>query len=135
MHFTAPHAPWTGADGRAASMHPADVVALYENTSFSSVPHLRFDAQNYTAAAAQHAECFLDRPQPPNRRECLKGYFSAVTAMDRAVGRVLGALRQQGVLDTTLVVFTSDHGFNAGHHGLWGKGNAAWPLNMLETSL
>ena len=24
---------------------------------------------------------------------------------------------------------------NAGHHGLWGKGNAAYPLNMFDTSL
>ena len=39
------------------------------------------------------------------------------------------------MLDDTLVVFTSDHGFNTGHHGLWGKGNGAWPLNMVETSL
>ena len=25
-----------------------------------------------------------------------------------------------GVLDQTLTIFTSDHGFNTGHHGLWG---------------
>ena len=40
VHFTAPHAPYYGKDGKAASMHPPSVVALYENTSFDSVPNL-----------------------------------------------------------------------------------------------
>jgi arylsulfatase A-like enzyme len=35
----------------------------------------------------------------------------------------------------TLIVFTSDHGFNFGHHGLVGKGNASTPRNMYDTSL
>ena len=110
-------------------MHPPAVVALYENTSFDSVPNLPFDAQNYTDNG--FGRCF----HPDGRRECLKGYFAAVTAMDSAIQRVLDALTAEEVLDDTLVVFTSDHGFNTGHHGLWGKGNGAWPLNMVETSL
>ena len=129
VHFTAPHAPYYGKDGKAASMHPPSVVALYENTSFDSVPNLPFDAQNYTDNG--FGRCFT----PDGRRECLKGYFAAVTAMDSAIQRVLDALTAEEVLDDTLVVFTSDHGFNTGHHGLWGKGNGAWPLNMVETSL
>eukprot|EP00054_Salpingoeca_dolichothecata_P030547 m.249506 g.249506 ORF g.249506 m.249506 type:complete len:127 (+) comp26685_c1_seq38:460-840(+) len=31
LHFTAPHAPYTGADGKASSMHPAKFVNMYEN--------------------------------------------------------------------------------------------------------
>jgi arylsulfatase A-like enzyme len=37
-------------------------------------------------------------------------YAAMVEAMDRAVGQVLGTLRQAGVQDETIVVFTSDHG-------------------------
>jgi choline-sulfatase len=84
-------------------------------------------SENYTDNG--FAACFSGS----GRRECLKGYFAAVTAMDRAIGRVIAELESQRVLDSTLVVFSSDHGFNTGHHGLWGKGNGAWPLNMVET--
>jgi arylsulfatase A-like enzyme len=40
-----------------------------------------------------------------------------------------------GVRDNTLIVFTADQGWNAGHHGVWGKGNGTWPFNMYEESL
>ena len=30
----------------------------------------------------------------------------------------------RGILDETLVVYTADHGYMTGHHGLWGKGPA-----------
>lgn len=34
-----------------------------------------------------------------------------------------------------MVVFTSDNGFNCGHHGIWGKGNGTLPFNMYESSV
>ena len=129
VHFTSPHAPYVGSDGTAASMHPPHIVAQYANTPFHSVPDLPFDSENYTDSS--FAGCFSGA----GRSECLKGYFAAVTAMDAAIGRVLDAVEASRVLDQTIVIFTSGHGFNTGHHGLWGKGNGAWPLNMVETSL
>lgn len=41
-----------------------------------------------------------------------------VHLIDRAVGRVLDALRESGEYDDTIVVFTSDHGDFLGDHGL-----------------
>lgn len=37
-------------------------------------------------------------------------YFAAVSYMDAQVGRLLSALDQLGLSDSTMVVFTSDHG-------------------------
>ena len=68
-------------------------------------------------------------------REMLKGYFSAVTAMDRDIGRILDKLEERGLREDTLVVFTSDNGFSCGHHGFWGKGNGTYPPNMYENSI
>ena len=34
-----------------------------------------------------------------------------------------------------MIVFTSDNGSNMGHHGIVGKGNGTYPMNMYETSV
>ena len=130
VHYTAPHSPYVGSDGRASSMHPPDIVKLYDNATFVSCPQEPMSpyADRGWKAGGLTLECL-------GNRECLKGYYAAVTAMDINIGRLLNTLQENGLSKTTLVVFASDHGFNAGHHGLWGKGNAAYPLNMFDTSL
>jgi len=54
-------------------------------------------------------------------KRAVAGYAGLVSAMDENVGRVLGALRDAGLADSTRVIYTSDHGDNAGARGLWGK--------------
>jgi uncharacterized sulfatase len=50
-------------------------------------------------------------------------YLSNVTGLDRNVGRVLRELEQSGLGENTVVIFTSDNGYNLGHNGIWHKGN------------
>jgi len=51
-------------------------------------------------------------------------YLAAVKSIDRNVGRVLGLLDELALSAKTIVIFTSDHGYNLGEHGVWYKGNA-----------
>ncbi len=51
-------------------------------------------------------------------------YLAAVKSVDRNVGRVLALLDELELAARTAVVFTSDHGYNLGEHGVWYKGNA-----------
>ena len=55
-------------------------------------------------------------------RELAAAYFGMVSLMDHHIGRILRHLEQTGMLDTTLIVFTTDHGDYLGNHGLWWKG-------------
>lgn len=121
LNFTAPHSPWKG-------QHPADVEALYADCAFSSCP--QGPAHPWTTLADG-----VPLGGEADTRGALIGYFAAVTAMDRALGRVLATLDQAGLRESTVIVFTSDNGFNAGHHGIWGKGNGTWPLNMYDSSV
>ena len=50
------------------------------------------------------------RPSPGDWYESLPGYYGCVKSLDDALGRILGALEEGGMLDDTIVVFTSDHG-------------------------
>jgi uncharacterized sulfatase len=58
-------------------------------------------------------------------------YYASIASVDRNVGRVLDAIDTLGLRDNTIVIFTSDHGYNTGHHGLWFKGNAKWQTTEL----
>lgn len=49
-------------------------------------------------------------------------YNGMVSLMDHHIGRLLAHLEKRGLMDETLIVFTSDHGDYLGDHGLWGKG-------------
>ena len=125
VHFTAPHTPHIGEDGRADSMHLKKYVNLYEKAAFVSCPQ-----EELPKSGINHLS-----QRCHNNRECLKGYYAAVTGMDVNIGRIMDTVHRLNLDRDTLIVFASDHGYNAGHHGLWGKGNAGYPLNVFETSL
>jgi len=54
-------------------------------------------------------------------KRALAGYSGLVSAMDENLGKVLRALDDTGLTASTRVIYTSDHGDNAGARGLWGK--------------
>ena len=56
-------------------------------------------------------------------RRALAAYLGLCTFVDAQIGRVLDTLEECGLSDNTRIVYTSDHGDNAGTRGLWGKGN------------
>lgn len=51
-------------------------------------------------------------------RCCMAAYFANVSYMDEQVGRVLEAVDRLGLAETTIVVYSSDHGENLFSHGL-----------------
>lgn len=120
--YTSPHSPWE------YSQHPEEIRALYRNCPFKSTPDMPEHPWQIESAPKPDGD-------PARRRELLTGYFSAVTAMDRNIGRLLEALESRGVLEDTLIVFTGDNGMNMGHHGIYGKGNGTFPQNMYDESV
>src|SRR3712207_831102 len=48
-------------------------------------------------------------------------YMRVVHSVDRNVGRVIDYLRKNGLLENTLIVYTSDQGFYMGEHGWFDK--------------
>lgn len=54
-------------------------------------------------------------------RQLRHGYYASISFIDAQIGRVLDELERQGVLDETIIVLLSDHGFHLGELGLWCK--------------
>jgi arylsulfatase A-like enzyme len=114
--FYAPHTPF--------DFQPEEDRKHYDNAAFSCFPGTPKHANQNRGLAAHHGN-----------RASMKSYMSLITGADRNIGRVLRFLEEKGWRDNTLVVFTADQGWNAGHHGVWGKGNGTWPFNMYEESI
>lgn len=57
----------------------------------------------------------------PLRREAKQAYYASISFMDAQVGRIVQALDRLGLAESTIIVFTSDHGYHMGEHGLWQK--------------
>ena len=53
--------------------------------------------------------------------DAIRAYLACVSFIDEQVGRLLDALEATGRLDDTLIIFTADHGYHLGEHGLWFK--------------
>jgi choline-sulfatase len=69
-----------------------------------------------------------------------RAYFGMVTYLDHCIGRLLEALEACGLAADTRIIYTSDHGDNLGHRGMWGKSNmyeesAAIPLILTGTEV
>ena len=51
----------------------------------------------------------------------LRAFYALCTHIDHQIRLVLGTLREEGLLDDTLILFSADHGDMLGAHGLWAK--------------
>jgi arylsulfatase len=58
---------------------------------------------------------------PEKYQQYMKAYYRMATEVDATVGRILAELKSQGLLDRTLVIFTTDNGYFHGEHGLADK--------------
>ncbi len=121
VHYTAPHSPWE------QGQHPEDLVALYKDCTFETCPEVPGGHPWQINSAP--------RGKGAKRHELLSGYFAAITGLDCGVGALLDRLETMGILENTLILFSSDNGMNMGHHGIWGKGNGTFPQNMYDTSV
>ena len=62
------------------------------------------------------------------QRQAIAGYYASVSFMDEQVGRLLATLERLDLRKNTIIVFTSDHGYNLGEHHCWQK------LSLFEES-
>lgn len=54
-------------------------------------------------------------------RKNLRNYYACMSGVDEEIGRIINTLKEQGLYENTIVVFTSDHGDCMGMHNHIGK--------------
>ncbi len=63
----------------------------------------------------------LSAPDTESVRERRAHYMDKCAVIDRSIGKLIVTLEEKGILDETVIIFTSDHGDNLGDFGIWDK--------------
>ena len=110
--FHKPHQPWVGP-ATFFAQHPVDKIELPKTPpdDTKDIPDPAFEIYKDDAS-------HTDR----QKKQAIAAYHAMVTMIDSYVGQLLDALKLLELDDSTIVVFTSDHGFHLNEHGgLWRK--------------
>lgn len=117
-HFFGPHLPYILPE-RFFDLYDPDRVVLPESVAetFENKPPVQ---KNYSALWT------YDTLPEPVSRKLVAAYWGYITMIDLEVGRILEALERLGLMDSTAIVFTADHGEFTGAHRLHDKGPAMY---------
>ena len=110
--FFRPHTPYVS---------PKSYFELYNEKEMPVVQGVKEDQADIPAPGLGSHKKEQDKLTDDLRRQCRQAYLASISFMDAQVGRVVAALDRLGLAGNTIIVFTSDHGYHMGEHGLWQK--------------
>lgn len=118
-----PHDPYIAPERYMDKVDPA-TLTLRPNVSERKVARDLLDNPRFTLPESRkktrikYQEFLADQAYI---REMNAGYLASTLAIDDYFGDLIKTLEEEGILDNTILVFTSDHGDHLGSHGIWGK--------------
>lgn len=119
LHLVEPHEPYVPLPSSRALFAP-DVARNHEGTFSDPMRRLRLQRANNEEGADPLEDHFDVRAQ----EELSQLYDASVHSADEWLGRVLSKLEESGLLDDTVVIFTSDHGEELFDRGSIGHGQS-----------
>ncbi|MGJ8691300.1 MAG: sulfatase-like hydrolase/transferase [Thalassotalea sp.] len=116
-----------------------DFLQRHQDKKFALSLHYRAPHTKWLPVAEADAAPYKDmemkipNPDYPDldiarTKQMMRDYLSSIGSVDRNLGYLMAELERLNLAEDTLVVFTSDHGYNMGHNGIWHKGNGHWLL-------
>ncbi len=117
VSFARPHSPYDPPQSWWKRYEEADLPKPY------AAPW----AARYTDRNSDRDDIWRGKVDPAEERMARQGYYGSVSFVDQQIERIGEALENRGLLDQTLIVYTSDHGDMTGDHNLWRKSYAYEP--------
>lgn len=111
--FFRPHTPYVAPKEPYFGWYPREKMRI--------LPTIDQNPPEVPAAALGSYKKEQDKLTDDLRRDCAQAYYASISFMDAQVGRVVAALDRLGLAESTIIVFTSDHGYHMGEHGLYQK--------------
>jgi arylsulfatase A-like enzyme len=141
MSFTAPHPPLVPLVDYLNMYRDVDIPDPYVGDwagDFERLPYPLRQRHNNWYALLRYSDHRTGLSEP-ELRLARQAFYALCTHVDHQIRLVIGTLREEGLLDDTIVVFTSDHGDMLGNHGQFAKGllyedSAKVPLIIIPTA-
>ncbi len=99
--FVRPHPPFDA---------PSSYFDLYRDKTSSSFAAGSWNDPDLTQRYGRHYNSIYGSSDEILKKQAQEGYFACITHVDHQINRILQALQEDGSLEDTLIVFTSDHG-------------------------
>jgi len=116
--FSKPHLPFV-APAKYWDMYQAEDIAIPARKVPEGMPGLALhqfgELRKYHGIPAKGS---LDDEMS---RDLIHGYYAAVSMVDAQIGKLMGALVENGLMDNTIIVLWGDHGWKLGDYGGWCK--------------
>jgi arylsulfatase A-like enzyme len=113
VSFKAPHMPYTP--------DPID-RKLYEGKSFTRPPNYGVEKGTHLSPQALTSRAATGYREWVNDfDDTAAKYYALITGVDAAVGMIRDELTREGLDKNTVIILTSDNGYNAGSHGFGDK--------------
>lgn len=133
VHHKATHANWETDEKHSGMFSGMEIPEpeTFNDDYRNRVPQLRkYDLAIGTYQWNLHYKYrFGEMPDKTDMQEVkkwmyqryIKDYLKCVASLDDNVGRILKYLDETGLMENTIVIYTSDQGFFLGEHGLYDK--------------
>ncbi|NRB73227.1 MAG: sulfatase [Verrucomicrobiales bacterium] len=119
--FFNPHCPYV-APKKYFDLYPIEEITMPD------LDEAKADLEDVPPMAVQRDTkkwpYFFDGVTVEEARKCKQAYYACNTFTDALVGKLLDALEANDLIDNTIIVFWSDHGYFLGEKGLWYKRKA-----------
>jgi arylsulfatase A-like enzyme len=115
ISFKAPHMPAT-PDPRFDDVYKGKTFTKPANYGREAGEHFSLQSQQ-----GRQYERFYSWNYADKYDQVMATYYQQIYGVDVAVGMILDALKEYGVSENTVVIFTSDNGFLNGSHGYGSK--------------
>lgn len=116
--FFNPHCPYV-APKKYFDLYPLESITM------PSLEEAKKDLEDVPPMAIQrdtpHWPYFFEGVSVEEARKCKQAYYASISFVDAQVGRLIEALRRNNLMENTIIVFWSDHGYFIGEKGLWYK--------------
>ncbi|MCD6291092.1 MAG: sulfatase-like hydrolase/transferase [Anaerolineae bacterium] len=119
--FWGPHAPYLPAEDFKDLYNPAQIPpweSFEDDLSGKPLYHKKYQACIFPAAA--HADWSV-------WSQVVARYYAFASMIDAQIGRIISRLKEMGLYDDMMIIFTADHGETIGiHGGMFDKGAMAY---------
>ncbi|MCQ2147203.1 MAG: sulfatase [Bacteroidales bacterium] len=109
--FYRPHVPYI-APQKYFDMYPEVTIPENFEQEWLTKPDLARNVGTWNGGASEE-DCL----------NAVRAYYASITFVDAQIGKLIDALEEFDLMDNTIIVFWSDHGYMLGDHGMWQKQN------------